>query len=84
MRRFAVLDPTTDKQIHLSTFENQITKLKLHQRRQLATIIRFLGQTLVSGNVWGKSCTGGISLKNLLDMSCFEGIFILFKLAANS
>ena len=27
------------------------------------------GQTLVTGNVWDKSCTGGITLKNVLDLS---------------
>ena len=31
--------------------------------------VRFPGQTLVTGNVWGKSCTGGITLKNVLDLS---------------
>ena len=27
------------------------------------------GQTLVTGNVWGKSCTGGITLTSVLDLS---------------
>ena len=33
--------------------------------------VRFQGQTLVTvtGNVWGKSYTGGITLKNVLDLS---------------
>ena len=31
--------------------------------------VRLLGQTLVTGNVWGKSCTAGIILKNVLDLS---------------
>ena len=31
--------------------------------------VRFPGQTLVTVNVWGKSCTGGITLTNVLDLS---------------
>ena len=31
--------------------------------------LRFKGQTLVTGNVWGKSYTGGITLTNVLDLS---------------
>ena len=31
--------------------------------------VRFPGQTLVTGNVWGKSCTGGINFTNVLDLS---------------
>ena len=31
--------------------------------------LRFKVQTLVTGNVWGKICTDGITLTNVLDLS---------------
>ena len=37
--------------------------------RFLILELRFKGKTLVTGNVWGKSCTGGITLTNVLDLS---------------
>ena len=37
------------------------------------------GQTLVTGNVWGKSCTGGITLKNVLDLSVLHSFLTRFN-----
>ena len=41
--------------------------------------VRFPGQTLVTGNVWGKSCTGGITLKNVLDLSVLHSFLTRFN-----
>ena len=41
--------------------------------------VRSLGQTLVTSNVWGKSCTGGITLKNVLDLSVLHSFLTRFN-----
>ena len=41
--------------------------------------VRSPGQTLVTGNVWGKSCTGGITLKNVLDLSVLHSFLTRFN-----
>ena len=38
-----------------------------------------LYQDDVTGNVWGKSCTGGITLKNVLDLSVLHSYLYQIK-----
>ena len=46
---------------------------------KLMSWVQSPGQTLVTGNVWGKSCTGGITLKNVLDLSVLHSFLTRFN-----